>query len=47
MRAEGTAWVEEKLSSTSIGDERYRSLFGIDPRTLERVASTVLDARPT
>ena len=37
VRAGGTPWVEERLSSTSIDRERYRRLFGIDPRTLERV----------
>jgi hypothetical protein len=37
VRAGGNPRVEEKLSSTSLNDERYRAHFGIDPRTLERV----------
>jgi hypothetical protein len=37
LRAGKVSWVNEQLSSTSLGRDWYRSLFGIDPHTLERV----------
>lgn len=41
LRAGAATWVSERLSSISLGRDRFRSLFGIDPQTLEAVENPI------